>query len=80
MDSQRPPQIEPLTPRIANADIHHILSYSNPILCLSSWTCLAKWSVSFCSLDLLEHVICDFRLTGSKRCCFPPTTVICFAV
>jgi len=42
MDSQRPPHIEPLTPRIANADIHHILSYSNLILCLSSWTCLAQ--------------------------------------
>lgn len=59
MGSQRPPQIEPLTPRIADVDIHHILSYSNRILCLSSCICLTNWSVSFHSLYLLEHVICD---------------------
>jgi len=54
MGSQKPPQIEPLTPRIADVDIHHILSYSNRKLCLSSCICLTNWSVSFRS-----HVICD---------------------
>jgi len=65
MDSQRPPQIEPLTPRIANADIHHILSYSNhtvfELLDLSSqverFVLLARLARSTC-LSML-YVISD---------------------